>query len=62
MTSEMKVMANSTTVFREEFDNWALLFNPEKGGAVRAEEKQNLLQRSFNFRVNPVGWCPDHSG
>jgi SynChlorMet cassette protein ScmD len=40
MTSECKIVANPSTVFREEFDNWALLFNPETGAV---------------YGLNPVG-------
>jgi len=40
MISELKIIANSSIVFREEFDNWALLFNPDTGDV---------------YGLNPVG-------
>jgi SynChlorMet cassette protein ScmD len=41
MSKEKTVpIANSTIVFREEFDDWAIIFDPESGKA---------------FGVNPVG-------
>jgi SynChlorMet cassette protein ScmD len=35
-----KPIANPAIVFREEFDDWAILFNPDSGGA---------------FGLNPIG-------
>ncbi len=42
MSNERKPIANSLLVLREEFDNWALLFDPDTGKAVA---------------LNPVGVC-----
>ncbi len=40
MPSACRVVANPSTIFREEFDDWALLFNPDTGAV---------------FGLNPVG-------
>jgi SynChlorMet cassette protein ScmD len=40
MLLEHKIAANPSTVFREEFDDWALLYNPETGSV---------------YGLNPVG-------
>ncbi len=40
MTSKSKPVANPLTVLREEFDDWAVLFDPDSGNA---------------FGLNPVG-------
>jgi SynChlorMet cassette protein ScmD len=32
-TDESKPIANQTIVFREEFDDWAILFDPDTGDA-----------------------------
>ncbi|MEI6105064.1 MAG: SynChlorMet cassette protein ScmD [Methanothrix sp.] len=37
---EIKPIANPLVVFREEFDDWAILFDPESGKA---------------FGINPIG-------
>jgi SynChlorMet cassette protein ScmD len=34
MTDNRKPVPNSLSVFREEFDDWAILFNPDTGKAV----------------------------
>ena len=34
MITGEKPIANPMVVFREEFDDWAVLFNPDTGGAV----------------------------
>ena len=40
MPSACRVVANPSTVFREELDDWALLFNPDTGAV---------------YGLNPVG-------
>lgn len=40
LTENLKLLSNPLVVFREEFDDWAVLFDPDTGQA---------------FGVNPVG-------
>jgi SynChlorMet cassette protein ScmD len=40
MTSDKKASANPLVILREEFDDWAILFDPDTGNA---------------FGINPIG-------
>ncbi len=47
MNPEDKPIANPMIVFREEFDDWAVLFNPETGDTFWTESDQCLYLETF---------------
>ena len=45
-----KPVANPTVVFREEFDDWAVLFDPETGAAFGMSPVSSLVWKSLDGR------------
>ena len=50
ITDGSKPVANPTVVFREEFDDWAVLFDPETGAAFGMSPVSALVWKSLDGR------------
>lgn len=47
-TYSLKPVANPTVVFREEFDDWAVLFDPETGAAFGMSPVSALIWKTLD--------------
>ncbi len=50
MPSACRVVANPSTVFREELDDWALLFNPDTGAVYGLNPVGAFIRKNMDGR------------
>ena len=50
MPSTCRVVANPSTVFREELDDWALLFNPDTGAVYGLNPVGSFIRKNMDGR------------
>ncbi len=50
VTDSIRPVANPTVVFREEFDDWAVLFDPETGAAFGMNPVSALIWKTLDGR------------
>ena len=53
--NERKLIANPTIVLREEFDNWAILFDPDTGNAFGINPMGVLIWKHLNGKYDIDG-------
>lgn len=52
MTHEKKLVANPDVVFREEFDDWVILFEPDRGIALGLNPMGAFIWKLFDGNRN----------
>jgi len=48
ISTDLKPVANPLVVFREEFDDWAVLFDPDTGGAYGVDPVGALIWKHLD--------------